>query len=96
MWRLGATIASAALLVAPSAQAGSTTVIRLVSTFQHANVIDRAPKGEAGAGDVIVSVNRLANASRQFGRPKGAVVGHSRGRFTLQPRLRMGVDGLFR
>jgi hypothetical protein len=42
---------------------------------------------------VIVSVDRLANAVGQFGRPKGAVVGHDRGRFTVLSPVRMHLDG---
>jgi hypothetical protein len=94
MWRLGATIAAAALVSAPSASGDPVTVIRLISNFHHANlVVDRTPRGEAGLGDVLVSVNRLRNATGQFGRPKGALVGQSRGRFTFVSGTQMRVDG---
>ena len=92
----GVAIASATLAAAfaPATQAETTTVIRLISNFHHASiVVDRAPQGEAGAGDVLVSVNRLRNATGQFGRPKGALVGQSRGRFTFVSGTNMRVDG---
>jgi hypothetical protein len=88
-----ATAALAATL-APATHAEGTTVIRLISNFHHAQlVVDRAPQGEAGAGDVILSFDRLQNAARQFGQPKGALVGHDKGRFTFVTRTRMHLDG---
>jgi hypothetical protein len=95
MRRIGATIAAAALAaaLAPAAHGGHTTVIRLISNFRHADVDDRSPKGEVNAGDVIVSFDRLSNATAQFGRPKGAKVGHDRGRFTFLTATQMHVDG---
>ena len=95
MRALVSTIAVAAMAagLAPAGHAERTTVIRLISTFHHAQVTDRAPKGEVGAGDVIVSFDRLANAAAQFGRPKGARVGHDRGRFTYLSPTRMHIDG---
>ena len=95
MRALALTIAAAALAatLAPTGQADGAAVIRLISTFHHAQVTDRAPKGEVGAGDVIVSFDRLANAAPQFGRPKGARVGHDRGRFTYLSPTRMHIDG---
>jgi hypothetical protein len=94
MWRLGATIATVALMTAPAASGKPVTVIRLISNFHHADlVVDRTPQGEAGTGDVLVSVNRLRNATGQFGRPKGALVGRSRGRFTFVSGTQMRVDG---
>ncbi len=95
MRRLGVPIAAAALAVAlaPATHADGTTVIRLISTFHHATVDDRSPRGEVSAGDVIVSFDRLANATAQFGRPKGARVGHDRGRFTYLTQTQMHIDG---
>jgi hypothetical protein len=95
MRALVSTIAAAAMAagLAPAGQAEPTTVIRLISTFHHAQVTDRAPKGEVGAGDVIVSFDRLTNATAQFGLPKGARVGHDRGRVTYFSPTRMHVDG---
>ena len=95
MRRLGIAIGVAGLAgaLAPLGHADGTTVIRLISTFHHANVDDRAPKGEVSPGDVIVSFDRLTNASAQFGRPKGARVGHDRGRFTFLTQTQMHVDG---
>src|SRR3954469_4208968 len=82
-----------ALALVPATQAETRTVIRLISTFHHANVDDRAPKGEVSAGDVIVSYDRLSNATEKFGRPKGAHVGQDRGRFTFLTQTQMHVDG---
>ncbi len=96
MRRLGVTIAAAALAAAfaPATHADGTTVIRLISNFHHASVVnDRAPRGVVSAGDVIVSFDRLANAAGQFGRPRGAQVGHDRGRFTFVSDTRMRLDG---
>ena len=96
MRRIGVAIAAVALAatLAPATHADAPTVIRLISNFHHADIVlDRAPRGEAGTGDVLVSVNRLRNATGQFGRPKGALVGQSRGRFTFVSGTNMRVDG---
>ena len=84
--------ATTVLALTPGSIADSTTVIRLISTFSHARHVDRGPSG-LGPGDVVVSSNRLANAVAQFGRPKGSVVGHDRGEFTLVTKTRMRLDG---
>jgi hypothetical protein len=96
MRALGVAIATAAMAaaLAPATHAEGTTVIRLISTFDHANVIvDREPLGAVSKGDVIVSFDRLANATGQFGRPKGARVGHDRGQFRYLSPTRMHIDG---
>ena len=96
MRALGVAIAIGAMAAAltPATHAEGTTVIRLISTFDHANVIvDREPLGAVSRGDVIVSFDRLANATGQFGRPKGARVGHDRGQFRYLSPTRMHIDG---
>jgi hypothetical protein len=96
MRAVGVAITTAALAaaLAPAPQADTTKVIRLISTFDHANVVvDEAPLGAVSKGDVIVSFDRLANATGQFGRPKGARVGHDRGEFHYLSPTRMRIDG---
>jgi hypothetical protein len=86
--------AAAAAALAPGTQADGTTVIRLISTFDHEQVVtDRVPRGVVSKGDVVVSFDRLANAARQFGQPTGARVGHDRGEFTFLSPSRMRIDG---
>ncbi len=68
------------LLLPPPAPAGrntadATLTIRLISTAGHITYRDRAPQGPS-KGDVISGPSVLRNAVKQFGRPKGAVVGH--------------------
>jgi hypothetical protein len=53
-------------------------VIRLVSKTRTSRVVDRAPKHEIGKGDVVYLSSSLYNQVAQFGRPKGALVGHDR------------------
>jgi hypothetical protein len=83
-----------ATALAPAPHADGTRVIRLISTFDHATVlVDRDPYGAVSRGDVIVSFDRLANAAGQFGRAKGAHVGHDRGVFRYLSPTRMRIDG---
>ncbi len=96
MRAFGVAIATAALAaaLAPAPHADTTRVIRLISTFDHADVVvDREPLGAVSKGDVIVSFDRLANATGQFGRPKGAHVGYDRGQFRYLSPTRMRIDG---
>jgi hypothetical protein len=64
-------------LPAPAARnkAGATLTIRLISTAGHITYRDRAPKGRS-KGDTLSGPSTLRNAVKQFGRAKGAVVGH--------------------
>ena len=50
--------------------------IRLVSTTVSTRVVDRAPKGVPSKGDVLYVHSSLVNQVSQFGKPKGALVGH--------------------
>jgi hypothetical protein len=63
-------------LPAPAAtkRADASLTIRLVSTTGHVTYRDRAPQGPS-KGDVISAPSALRNAVKQFGRPKGALVG---------------------
>src|SRR2546423_3132801 len=56
--------------------------IRLISTAGRITYRDRAPKGPS-KGDVISGASVLRNAVKQFGRPKGTVVGHDYETITL-------------
>jgi hypothetical protein len=64
-------------LPAPAATkaADATLTIRLISTSGRITYRDRGPQGPT-KGDVISGPSVLRNAVRQFGRPKGTVVGH--------------------
>jgi hypothetical protein len=63
-------------LPAPAATNGAdaTLTIRLISTAGRITYRDRAPQGPS-KGDVISGPSALRNAVKQFGRPKGALVG---------------------
>ena len=96
MRALGVLIAAAVLAggFTPAPHADTSRVIRLISTFDHADVvIDREPYSAVSRGDVIVSFDRLANAAGQFGRARGAHVGHDRGVFRYLSPTRMRIDG---
>ena len=69
-------------VVAPSAAASPPSVIRLVSITTSESSVDVPPR-KASAGDRQLFASRLLNARRQFGKPKGAVVGSDRGTMTL-------------
>ena len=75
-------LALSVIVVAVPAQAGlhtpsATLTIRLTSTAADARfLIDRVPKGYPNTGDVVRETSTMRNAIAQFGRPKGAVVGH--------------------
>lgn len=79
-------VAAVAVLVvavlAPSASAAPPSVIRLVSVTTSQSSVDVPPPKDS-AGDRQVFASRLLNARRQFGKPKGAVVGSDRGTLTL-------------
>lgn len=64
-------------LPAPAATntADATLTIRLISTAGQFTYRDRPPQGPS-KGDVISGPSVLRNAVKQFGRLKGAVVGH--------------------
>jgi hypothetical protein len=67
---------------APSASASAPSVIRLVSLTTSTSDVDVPPRKDS-AGDRQLFASRLRNLQRQFGKPKGAVVGSDRGTLTL-------------
>ena len=78
----------AALLALPAQAAdgsGSASLtIRLLAVNGTLKVVtDKAPKNRPSKGDVIEERTTLKNAVRQFGKPKGAVVGSDVGTYTF-------------
>ncbi len=73
---------TASVAVSPSAGAAPPSVIRLVSITTSESSVD-VPPNKASAGDRQLFASRLVNAQRQFGKPKGAVVGSDRGTMRL-------------
>jgi hypothetical protein len=63
----------AAAVAAPAVSARTALVIKVKSHTTAAVQFERAPKG--AAGDVYVFRSRLTNATRQFGKRAGAIVG---------------------
>jgi len=58
--------------------------IRLVSiTTKFKVLVDKPPKREYGKGDVISAKSTLRNEVAQFGKAKGAIVGHDVSTFTV-------------
>ena len=57
-------------------------MIRLVSLTTSESSVDVPPRKDS-AGDRQLFASRLLNERRQFGKPKGAVVGSDRGTLTL-------------
>jgi hypothetical protein len=87
---------SAATLGATSGAAGTRAVppeIRLVSTTTSQHVNDKPPKGQS-AGDTIFATSRLQNLVRQFGKARGATVGHDSGTTTLLDNGSVHMDGV--
>jgi Dirigent-like protein len=77
---------AAAVLLAAAAAAGparaGTLTIAVTSVALSAKTIDVGPKGTS-TGDRVVMRDRLLNARRQFGRPRGAQVGSDHGTMTF-------------
>ena len=61
----------------------ASTTIRLLSTVVSHRVVDRPPKTRANKGDVVYIRDVLRNQVTQFGKPKGALVGHDSAVFRL-------------
>jgi dirigent-like protein len=66
------------LTLATQAEATRSGVmtIRLLSRVSSSRVVDRAPKHAWNKGDVVYIRSALRNQVAQFGKPKGALVGH--------------------
>jgi Dirigent-like protein len=77
---LAVAVAGAALLALPAQAAESSgsakLTIRLLAVGGTFKIVsDKAPKGRPSKGDVVHERTTLKNLVRQFGKPKGAVVG---------------------
>jgi hypothetical protein len=96
VFRVVAAAASIAVVLAGGASARTTdVVISVVSGATSVKAHDVPPKG-ASAGDSIVMTDTLVNAVRQFGKPKGAVVGSDRATERLVSRGNATIDGVTR
>jgi len=75
-------VALSVLLLAAPSQAGrrqtsAAITIRLIASAASSGyLVDHTPKGYPNKGDVVRETSTLRNAVPQFGRPKGAIVGH--------------------
>jgi hypothetical protein len=77
---LACTVAVAALL--PAAASARTLTIRVTSVTVSISRHDVAPKATS-KGDTVAYRNKLLNAVSQFGKKKGALVGHDTGTLTF-------------
>ena len=74
--------AALAAIAAPMAAQAETLTIQVTSVVITIKPIDKRPKGSS-AGDRIVYRDKLLNAVRQFGKPKGTRVGTDEGTMTF-------------
>ena len=65
--------------------------VRLISKVTSSRVVDRPPKNEPSKGDVVYIRSALRNQVAQFGKPKGALVGHDYAVDTLLSATRAKV-----
>jgi hypothetical protein len=79
---LGLTLVLGLALSAAGGAAAATQTIKVTSVTVSLVAHDVKPKG-ASKGDTVVSRDRLLNAVRQFGKPKGARVGSDSATVTL-------------
>jgi dirigent-like protein len=87
---------AAAVLVcasASSARSERAMTIRLVSVATSARPVDKPPAGPS-KGDQIIETSRLSNAVSQFGKAKGAVVGHDKATLTILSPTALTLDGV--
>jgi Allene oxide cyclase barrel like domain len=75
-------VAAASAVAAPGAARAETLTIQLTSVVITIKPIDVRPKGTS-KGDRIIERNKLTNAVRQFGKPKGTRVGTDQGTLTF-------------
>src|SRR5919204_6519967 len=75
---------------APS-RSDATMTVRLISKVTSSRVVDRPPKNEPSKGDVVYIRSALRNQVAQFGKPKGALVGHDYAVDTLLSATRAKV-----
>jgi hypothetical protein len=88
-------VAVAALAAAPpsSESTSRSQTIRLISVGTSSKTVDKAPSG-LSAGDKVIETSRLSNQIAQFGKRKGAVVGHDRATLTVVNPTTVRVDGV--
>ena len=84
--------ALATIAVSPSAAQAETLTIHVTSVVITAKPFDANPKGTS-VGDRIVFHDKLLNAVRQFGKPKGTRVGSDRGTMTFTGAHSARFDG---
>jgi hypothetical protein len=65
----------------PGAAQAETLTIEVTSVVIKVTSIDKRPKGNS-KGDRVIQRNKLVNAKRQFGKPKGTHVGSDQGTIT--------------
>ena len=92
---VGAAALLSAALAAGAAARPADVAIRVVSTATSVRTHAVAPKGPS-VGDYVVLDDRLTNAVRQFGKPRGASVGSDHAVERLVPGGGLTIDGLAR
>jgi hypothetical protein len=80
---------------APGVSRAETVTIQVKSAVVKVTPVDKAPKGRS-AGDRVIQRNKLTNAVRQFGKPKGARVGTDSGTVTFTSPTTARFDGVAR
>ena len=63
-------------LGATQTRTDASLTIRLISRVASSRVVDSPPKNVPSKGDVVYLREALSNQVAQFGKPKGALVGH--------------------
>ena len=84
--------AALAAVAVPGAARAETLTIQVTSVVITIKPIDKRPKGSS-AGDRIVYRDKLLNAVRQFGKPRGARVGSDQGTMTFTSPHTARFDG---
>jgi dirigent-like protein len=84
-----------AALFCPGVARAETVTIQVKSVVIKVTPVDRAPKGRS-TGDRVIQRNKLTNAVRQFGKPKGARVGTDSGTVTFTSANTARFDGVAR
>jgi Dirigent-like protein len=78
---------------APGKTGAHQLVIRLISDNSVVDIVDKAPKGKISAGDRFTTTSTLRNQVAQFGKPKGALVGHDRATMAFLSATSYTIDG---
>jgi hypothetical protein len=90
-----AVLLAVAALAAPGAAQAESLTIQVTSVVIKVTAIDKKPKGTS-KGDRVIQRNKLINAVRQFGKPKGARVGTDEGTVTFTSAHTNRYDGVAR